>query len=100
MSGKIITPQGAVSPDLPPEFTVNVLVNGSPTPYPLAVLAVQSDQAASLSRIAEVLEFWRDQQPAYASIRADELKAVSNVVPIRGPRPDDGTGAPLGDNVG
>ncbi len=69
MSGKLITPRGAeAEAELPPEFNVSVLVNGNPTPYPLAVLAVQSDVAKSLTRIAEALERAYPESPSVAAL--------------------------------
>jgi hypothetical protein len=96
MTGKLLTPEDPNAPKLPGEFNVMVLVNGKPTAYPLAVLAVQSDIATSLTRIADVLEAYRDQQPWYASERSGKL---AEVVPLRkenGPLSDDLTGAPTG----
>lgn len=79
MNGKLLTPQDAT---MPPEFNVMVNVNGEPMPLPMARLIVMNEQTLALTRIAEVLEAWRDQQPWFASQRATEQK-LAPVTPLR-----------------
>jgi len=94
MAGRLITPNDMNGPQLPPEFNVQVNVNGNPTPYPLAVLVVQNEQAAALSRIAAVLEVWRDQQPWFA--QAQVPPDLAEVIAF--PRASDDGGSPEAPN--
>jgi len=52
---------GAQAPTLPGEWAAMVNVNGQETPYPLAILMVQNEQANALTRIAGVAEFFKAQ---------------------------------------
>jgi len=66
MAGKILTPQDEAVAQAT-EFSLLVNVNGEQLPLALAKLLVQNEQANALTRIAGVLEAYRDQESWYAS---------------------------------